>query len=248
MTERREPPLYRKKLIVTAACLLLSAGLLVTGTLAWLTKSRSTDGTFTVLSDFEVTGTLSFGNGTAYNGSSILVPISFNPESSNYIGNMKYVVHYTGASPALIRVRVLEQWTGVDTNEVLSVPFLQYHVSGAVEAATPPSDSSTIPVAGPDQGALAENGVWIDYRAVDYCYYYSVPVQPKQLPNSGSDGATVVGGSTVALTLIDQAGGSPLSADSSTEMGLIIEVEAVQPNRYREFWGMDVLPQPPTAP
>lgn len=222
--------------------------MLTPGTVAWLSKSQSADTAFTSLSDFEVTGILSFKeNGTPYEGTSVLVPVSFIPTADNYIGNLKYTVRYTGSSPAYIRVRVLEQWTDSSSDDILPASFLEYEIAptGAPKAIGFPSGTATIPAAGPSAEHLAELGDWVDNRKVDYCYYYNVPVQPKQLEAKGEGTATVIGDGIVELTLIDQDDNSDLIAGidpSTTEMGLVIEVEAVQPNRYREFWGISALP------
>lgn len=238
----------RKTVLLAAVCLLLAAAMLTPGTVAWLSKSQTADTAFTSLSDFEVTGILSFQqDGTPYEGSSILVPVSFSPTAENYIGNLKYRVRYTGSSPAYIRVRVLEQWTDSSSDDILPASFLTYKIApeGSPKALVLPGSTSTIPAAGPSAENLAVIGDWVDNRKVDYCYYYSVPVQPKKLDAKGEGTSTIIGDGAVELTLIDQKGNGDLIAGidpNTTEMGLVIEVEAVQPNRYREFWGMNSLP------
>lgn len=250
--------MHRKKLIVAAVCLLMAAAVLASGTLAWLSKSQSADTAHTSLSDFEVSGTLSFQDGVEYSGSTILVPVSFNEGEENYIGDMKYKITYTGSSPAYIRVRILEQWTDSATNEILSAGFLNYKLTNTANRVIPkpeessvpkPSESATpssIPAAGggADNNTLAETGNWVDNRKNDYCYYYSVPVQPKMLVNTGAPSSILISDGTVQLTLIDQAKDAGLvsGVDASAQMGLVIEVEAVQPNRFREFWGINALP------
>ena len=239
--------MYRKKLMLAGACLLLTAVTLASGTLAWLSKSQKAEGAFTALSDFEVAGILSFQDGTAYTGGSILVPVSFDPHASNYIGDMKYVIRYTGVSPAYIRVRVLEQWTDLKSNEILPASFLQYAVEeDGSPAAVSPVPSPYIPAAGGggETDALTVTGRWADNRAADYCYYYDVPLQPKALAASGEGTGLTVGDGAVELTLFDQMGVNPAPDvdPTATQMGLILEVEAVQPNRYRELWGISSLP------
>ena len=244
--------MHRKRLIVAVSCLLMTVAMLASGTVAWLLKSQKADTAYTSLSDFEVSGTLSFQKDIAYSGSTILVPISFQAGTDNYIGDMKYVITYTGSSPAYIRVRVLEQWTDSATNEILAAGFLKYELSSSAEPVEPSEGAaptaSPIPAAGSgaSSDALAEMGEWKDNRKNDYCYYYSVPVQPKMLTNTGTDSAVAIGDGKVELTLFDHRGkdiSSLLNDISATsKMGLVIEVEAVQPNRYREFWGIRALP------
>lgn len=238
----------RKIALWSAVCLLLAVAMLTPSTVAWLSKSQRADTAFTSLSDFEVTGILSFKeDGLPYEGTSVLAPVSFTPTADNYIGNLKYTVRYTGSSPAYIRVRVLEQWTDSSSDDILPASFLEYKIAPGGNPHTPgfPTGTPTIPAAGPSAENLAKMGEWVDNRKVDYCYYYTVPVQPKLLEAKGEGTATVIGDGTVELTLIDQSENADLIAGidpTTTEMGLVIEVEAVQPNRYLEFWGISALP------
>lgn len=239
----------RKKLLLAGACLLLALVLAAGHTFAWLNKEQGTSDAYTALSDFEVEGTLSFG-GTVYEGDSILVPVSFDPQSPTYIGQMKYVVRYTGVSPALLRVRVLEQWVDVSANEIMPVNFLPYSLSTEVRRLAPdPDRSGIIPAAGLGDGddALAQTGAWLDHREADYCYYYSVPVQPKALTTPKDSPVVAVTDGQVELTLFAQTpdNTAPMIEGidpDNTQLMLLIEVEAVQPNRFREFWGIDALP------
>lgn len=234
----------RKKLYWAVLSAVLALALCVSGTFAWLSKEQKTSDAYTALSDFEVEGTLSFG-GTAYTGSTILVPVSFSSTDANYIGKMKYTVRYSGVSPAYIRVRILEQWLDVSNNEIMPASYLDYAVSTDVKPENP-ADSSTVPAAGSGKDALADDtGVWVDHRSADYCYYYSVPVQPKLLTTPSDGGAVQLGDGTVVLTLFDQKGMDLTGIEpGNTQLSLLLEVEAVQPNRFREFWHIDVIPSP----
>lgn len=239
----------RKKLFFSGACLVLALLTAVGGTFAWLLKQQATSDAYTALSDFEVEGVLSFG-GKVYEGDTVLVPVSFDPGSATYIGNMKYMVRYTGVSPALIRVRVLEQWVDTRANEIMPVNFLSYALSTETRRAGPDTDQSgIIPAAGAGKAedVLAQAGTWLDNREADYCYYYSVPVQPKALSTPKEGDVVSVKDGQVELTLFAQtpentAGMIEGIDPESTQLMLLVEVEAVQPNRYREFWGIDTLP------
>ncbi len=234
-----------------ALALLLCAGLAaVSGTYAWLSKEQPADGIYTTLSDFEVEGVLTFSD-TAYEGTEVLIPVSFEPTAPNYIGGLKYVVRYTGASPAYIRVRMLEQWIDTSANEIMPVNYLPYAISQEAVSIVPSTDSTapSIPAASGEDGVLAQSGTWVDHRAKDYCYYYTVPVQPKDLPvTKAGETVRAIQDGCVELTLIDQtkADNDALVAGidpDTTQLTLILQVEAVQPNRIREFWGIDRIPQ-----
>ncbi|MEG0764628.1 MAG: hypothetical protein RR403_01165 [Pseudoflavonifractor sp.] len=243
--------MHRKKLILAAVSLLLAGALATAASFAWLGKSQEASGIYTVLSDFEVAGKLSFGD-KEYAGKDVLVPVSFTPADDNYIGKMKYSITYTGASPAYLRVRILEQWLNPKTNEILSAGYLNYNITGIAASALPAPKPSTLPAAGTGTQVLAETGTWVDYRAKDYCYYYSVPVQPKDIPvTKAGETVSAVGDGAVTLTLIDQlapgADNAALTAGidpTTTTLSLLIQVEAVQPNRIREFWNIEAIPQP----
>lgn len=244
----------REKLLLAGACLLLCLSLGLSGTFAWLSKEQEANDAYTALSDFELEGKLTFSDkAPVYSGDSLLIPVSLVSGGTNDISTMKYVVRYSGVSPAYIRVRILEQWLDTSTNEIISSSFLKYAVPKDGAPAAIPSGQTgltTIPAAGSGAGALAQEGEWVDNRATDYCYYYSVPVQPKQLTTPDDQNAPVdVGEGTVELTLFAQTPKNTADMLSgidldNTQLTLLIEVEAVQPNRYREFWHIDAIPAP----
>lgn len=243
----------RRRLLLAAAGLFAALLLTVTGTYAWLNREQEVDEVYTALSDFEVEGILSFG-GEVYTGNSVMVPVSFLAGNDSYIGKLKYSVRYRGISPACLRVRVLEQWVDSGTNEVLSASYLNYALSDIVSELKPDGTPVQYPAVGSggEIEPLAKMGKWVDNRAADYCYYYSVPVQPKQLPIVQTDGIlSGIQDGAVELTLIDQtvagAGTEQMIEGidpNSTELMLLFEVEAVQPNRLREFFHIDRLPEP----
>lgn len=243
----------KRKLWLAVSCLLGAAVMAVTGSYAWLNREQDVDEVYTVLSDFDVQGILSFG-GQVYEDNAVMVPVSFRPEDANYIGKMKYVIRYQGGSPAYLRVRVLEQWIDRSNDEIMSASYLNYALSDLVGVVKPETGAVEYPAAGSGKegDALAEMGQWVDNRSIDYCYYYSVPVQPKAIQvEKPASTLTGIKDGTVELTLIDQtAEGANTSQmiegidPEATQLMLLFEVEAVQPNRYREFFGIDTIPSP----
>ena len=229
------------------------------GSYAWLSKTQAPEEKiYTALSDFELVGTLSFvgkdGNPYTYVSSGeVLVPIGLTEGSTNYIGSMKYDITYRGVSPAYIRVRVIEQWLDRSTGEIKSMPYMSYHITGAVS--TDKTSGSTISVASSSSSELAVQGVWVDNRSADFSYYYSVPVQPKSLAATGEQNNATLSDGAVTITLIDQRSSTdrpnPMPDGvnpATTDLSLLIQVEAVQPNRFREFWNIDAIPQPASNP
>lgn len=240
-------------------CLLAALLVMTTATLAWMKTNEESNALYVALSDFEVEGKLFFG-GTAYDhGNTILADVSLLPGAPNYIGDMKFQVEYTGVSPAYIRVRILEQWLDSSTDEVLSSNYLPYYLAGTATNLLVSGDTVLAGGTAAATEALANNGVWIDERPQDFCYYYSVPVRPHTLGATyqGSDGdrtLTDVQDGAVLLTLLDQTAPGASNAEllqgvdpDRMLLSLRFEVEAVQPNRFREFFGRETYPEPPAA-
>lgn len=255
----------KKRILRRLAPLCLLAALLVmtTATLAWMKTNETNNSLYVALSDFEVEGKLLFGDQVYDQGSSILVDVNLtDPSHDQYIGKLKFQVAYTGVSPAYVRVRVLEQWLDITNQEILSSNYLPYHVTGAAFNVLA-DGGQTVLAGGSGQGAvspLADPGEWIDERAQDFCYYYSVPVRPRKLAagldenNPQEPILQEIKDGAILLTLMDQTAGDADNAKllqsvdtDHTQLSLRFEVEAVQPNRFREFFGREIYPEVPTG-
>ena len=145
---------------------------------------------------------------------------SVDPIDDNYIGNLHAKVRYKGAGVGLIRVRMVEEWstTKSENNQLVRVvqPYrldLPYNLS--------PSAYS---------GSGANQQAWLDNRASDYCFYYTTPVY-----SSGTSELPLIEG--VDTDSID-LGVLP----SDTVVHVLFETDAVQVNRYPQYWGMTSLP------
>ncbi|WP_130861033.1 hypothetical protein [Bacilliculturomica massiliensis] len=206
----------RSWMILMIAAAAAAVGLLGSGTLGWLNPQEEAVSDVAV-SDFHIAGQAYFGQTAADDLSGIKISTA---SSNRYLGDLKYVVNYEGISPALVRVRILEQWVDRKTDSILDAPFTSYRIQG--------------------------DG-WYDNRANDYCYYYKTPVGPSLVTSAA---VTVSGSAAVGvkaqkqqLVLFDGVDmDSVQGSDANTEFTLIIQVEAVQPNRYRQFWNMEHLP------
>lgn len=228
---------------------------MTTATLAWMQAKESIDAAYVAVSDFDVEGTLYFNDTLYQKGQDILVEVGLTPGSTNYIGTMRFDVVYTGISPAYIRVRVLEQWEDIATGDLISSEYLPYYTTGA---AVNVKTGGTVVSAGGAGDILAEPGVWIDERATDFCYYYSTPVRPKTLSatydNVTSQTLTSIGDGAIALTLMDQTAAGANNATllqsidpNKVRLSLRMEIEAVQPNRFRELFGRESYPKAPAT-
>lgn len=201
--------------VLILVSLAAAAALLGVKTYGWLNAKEEAVSDVAV-SDFKVDGQAYFGSTAADD----LGNIKISSESdARYLGKLKYKVSYEGISPAYIRVRILEQWVDNKTDTILDAPFTDYQLQG-------------------DQ--------WYDNRANDYCYYLKEPAGPTVVTSSAlTTSGSPIGISTekreiVLFDGVDMSGVQ--GSDSSTKLTLIIQVEAVQPNRYREFWNMEHLP------
>lgn len=145
------------------------------------------------------------------------VRASLDPSADNYIGKLCAGVQYKGRGVGLIRVRLTEEWS-VTKNGVRTVQPYQVEIPYIV------TDAYTGTAGNGNQSA------WYDNRMNDYCYYYATPVY-----SSGTSTIDLIEG--VDVTSID-TGVLPIS----TEIQILFEVDAVQVNRYPQYWGLDKLP------
>lgn len=142
---------------------------------------------------------------------------SVNPSAENYIGKLRASVQYKGRGVGLIRVRLTEEWS-VTKNGVRTVQPYQLNIPYVVSDVYSGSAGS------------GNQSKWYDNRLNDYCYYYATPVY--------SNGTSVIdlieGVNTSGIDL----GVLPIS----TQVHVLFETDAVQVNRYPQYWGLDKLP------
>lgn len=204
----------KKKWGSLLAILFVIAGILmviltVDQTRAWLFPVEEAKNAVKI-SDFKISGKAYFGETEATTLENISLS---NPDAPTYLGNLKYVVEYSGISPAMVRIRILEQWVDKNSDVIKDAEFTQYQISTA-------------------------SGIWYDNRKNDYCYYY---MGAEGLENGLLTGTNQ--GETKELVLFDGVDMANIqSTDGNTEFKLIIQVEAVQPNRFREFFDIEKLP------
>ena len=142
---------------------------------------------------------------------------SVDPSAENYIGKLRASVQYSGRGVGLVRVRLTEEWS-VTKNGVRTVQPYQLDIPYVVSDAYSGSAGS------------GNQSKWYDNRLNDYCYYYATPVY--------STGTSVIdlieGVNTSGIDL----GVLPIT----TQVHVLFETDAVQVNRYPQYWGLDKLP------
>ncbi len=243
-------PQRKKRFLILLAvvCLLLILSFV---TLSWLQRTIDFNNK-AVISDFSAEGLVYFEKGDgadntmpladllkktpyAVSPGDTMIPVNLTDKTAaNYIGNLRFVVKYTGTSPAYIRVQMLEQWTESDVFIESMIP--RYNV---------PADNTGIFLYSGEKKLLfpswhsadaqPQNGTgWYDNRKKDFCFYYDAPVYPYEA------------GGTVYMLLLNGMSDENVEALGNSREGvtmqMMLKLQAVQPNRYREFFGLDKLP------
>ncbi len=136
-----------------------------------------------------------------------------NTSAPNYIDNLRLNVNYTGKGSALIRIKAVHQF--ISNGKIISVNAqIPYTVSDAYTSAYTGNQLK-----------------WFDNRANDYCYYLATPVH-------GADNVT-----TYNMGVISGIDTSLIpSFATGTTLTVAFELDAVQVNRYTQFWGIAELP------
>lgn len=182
---------------------------------------------FIGVSNFDVEGYAYFlqGDGTKINAKNhmqdgYIICNYTNSQAENYIDKIRFNVNYRGFSPAYIRVRFIEQFTNAK-GEIVAINRIKFN--------------------------LADN--WYDNRMNDM-YLYS----PKLYSSTDKDVLTTTGkAKLITVPVIDglsQTYSSVSSIDpelaknQNLTLQLSIYIEAVQPNRTQEYWGIDVADIP----
>lgn len=237
-----------KKRYIFALAVILVLTILSMWGLGWLTRTTEIKNETTV-SDFELEGMVYFlksqNTDNTLTAEEILAntpytttrsPINVNitnPNADNYIGNLRVMLKYSGASPSYIRVRVLEQWT--ENDEFIPAISTPYTVP-KIENIFIFSDGTKTVL--PGVNANVGNG-WFDNREKDLCFYYNGQVYPKMLDENLKGSMYMLAINGITPENLERISGN---LRQTVELKLIIEVQAVQPNRYREFFGIDKLP------
>lgn len=213
---------------------------------AWLTRDTSSTNR-AAISDFELESHICFVKGSgqentadmqsiisaqpAGNGGALVEVNLTDSTAYNYIGNLRVAVRWKGVSPSYLRVRILEQWT--EDDEFIPAGFTPYTIAqpdGLLYYEE--KGLETAPV------LTGESG-WLDNRKQDFCYYYTSPVYPPFVEEEKFQG-------DLWLLLINGISEENIhkmtNRRDTVKMNLIIQADAVQPNRFREFWKIDALP------
>lgn len=140
-----------------------------------------------------------------------------NPSSGNFIENLKVNVKYSGYGVGLIRVRVVEEWS---------------QTSGGTKTVMPYTLKMPYTISSPYESSSGNQKKWFDNRDADNFYYFAAPVY--------SSADTEVSIPLIIGFVADEIDLGVIS--SSAALNIAVEVDAVQVNRYPQFWGINSLP------
>lgn len=210
----------------TAVLIVMIALVVIVGTtVAWLTVGTGTLDRNLFLSNFDTEAVVWFEGGSMSQNAdkTISVDVGVDPNAANYIGKLRVNAKFTGRGQAYLRVKMVQQWTDGDGTILQSNVLLPYNISTPYNMTT-----------GGNQSA------WFDNRMDDYCLYYA-----KKL-------TSVVNGTyeTIPVIIADPQPAqfaSKLAAvipQGNVNLKIAIILEAVQVNRYPQFWGINTLPWP----
>jgi len=200
----------------------------VSSAVAWLVVTPAVLDRIYSLSNYDTYADVYFWNGsskvTPVKGSdgSITVDIS-NSGATNYIGKLRVDANFKGRGSAYVRLKVIQQWQDSANKILQSNDVLPYTI------ATPYLSSDT-----------GNQNKWYDNRMDDYCLYYATKLTASNASYS----------SIPIITGMDTNGINQFNAmipSGAVTLKIAFTLEAVQINRYPQFWGIDTLPWLPAA-
>lgn len=204
-------------LIIAAAAFVM----LLTATIALFLTVEDFSRLFSV-STFACEGDVYFYDGvtryTASKNADGLISVDYGtPASNNYIENLRVDVKYSGYGVGLLRVKVAEEWS---------------QTSGGIKTVLPYTVLMPYTIDSPYEASSGNQKKWFDSRDSDHCFYYATPVYSSS-------------GSAVTIPLITDFDAEEIDLGaiaSSAVLNIAVEVDAVQVNRYPQFWGINALP------
>lgn len=198
----------------------------VSGTVAWLTVGDAVTTRIYNLSNFDAYAEVYFLDGvtktTPTKGADGSVEVNItNTGATNYIGKLRVDAHFKGRGFAYLRLKTVQQWQDAGGKILQADTVIPYAIANPYLAA--------------DTG---NKNKWYDNRQDDYCIYYADRLKAANTPY------------TPMPIIIDGFKAAELAAIAPTGTGITLKVtftlEAVQVNRYPQFWGIETLPWPPT--
>lgn len=198
----------------------------VSSAVAWLTVGDAVLTRTYTLSNFDAYANVYFqgnSNQEAYHNSDGTLSVKVNMSDSgadNYIGKLRVDAKFKGKGSAYIRLKMIQQWQDGSGKILQSNAVLPYSISPLYD-----------PTIGGNQSR------WYDNRKDDYCLYYATKLK---VTNAAYNSISIIAGIQI----------NPFNAmipSGTVTLKVAFTLEAVQVNRYPQFWGIDTLPWLPAA-
>lgn len=210
----RKPP--------TAVLIVVIAVIIAVSTaVAWLKVAPAIMNRVYSLSNFDSYANVYFAgssNEEAYRqgDGSLLVDVN-TPAADNYIANLRVDAKYKGRGSFYLRLKMVQQWQDSAGNILQSDAVLPYNIST-------PYDLN----AGDSQNA------WFDNRLDDFCLYYAEKLKAANETYTTTP-VIIAGFDEDRMAAIAPSG-------TGVTLRISFSLEAVQINRYPQFWGITTLP------
>ncbi|MCR5485361.1 MAG: hypothetical protein K6F09_07180 [Clostridiales bacterium] len=175
------------------------------------------------VSNFTAGGTISFygADVSQYTNSNGTVSVNYRDSTApNYITKLRISVKYRGNGVGLLRVKIAEEWSTTTAGVKSVMPYkvmMPYVLASSYDASSTGNQSA-----------------WYDNRANDYCYYYATPII------ASSEEKTINLLNTNSAFDVSSFDSSAIANDA--ELNLAVYVDAVQVNRYPQYWHLNRLP------
>lgn len=210
-----------KRPLALSLVLIALAVVLVAGTFTWLLIDDMPELTRNMfLANFDAYAEVYFkddlGNDvlpTRNSDGSISLDVS-DKDANNFIGKLRVDVYQKGRGAHYVRVRMVESWQD-SSGKVLHV-------------------NKYIPYSIPD---LGQPDSWFDNRAEDSCVYLT-----KKLGGFSASNTSYTKHEFIKEGFDRNAFAAVKPKDSSVTLKVAFIVEAVQVNRFPQFWGIEKLP------
>jgi hypothetical protein len=207
----------------TAVLVAIIAVIVLAGsTAAWLTVGDAITERVYNLSNFDTYAEVYFAGAVnppeTYRNAdgSIAVDVA-NNAAENYIGKLRVDAYYKGKGSAYIRLKTVQQWKDAGGK------ILQADSAVPFAVATPYLSTDT-----------GNQNKWYDNRLDDFCIYYATRLK------AANTAYTAIPIITAGFDDLRMASISPSGAGIT--LNIAFTLEAVQVNRYPQFWGLERLP------
>ncbi len=208
----------------TAVLIAIAAVVVLVGsTVAWLTFGDAITNRAYSLSNFDAYAEVYFMDGATkitptkdINDGSIEVNYT-TPGAANYIGKLRVDAYFKGRGWAYLRLKTVQQWQD-SSNKILQADTV---IPYAIDSPFDPDGDKYQPK-------------WFDNRTNDYCIYYADRLKAANDANTPTP-IIISGFDSAKLASIAPAG-------SGITLKIAFTLEAVQVNRYPQFWGIERLP------